>query len=165
MGIMSWLKKRSYEKSASNIIDGLRPLVAAVRADLEGATGHVGQIATLGAALEQGRQLSETEVMGQMEAMERWRSRKAKVIEAQKKLYQDVALWSSLPPERSFSEVILPALLAGQLVAPSEPCFDPVIVAVYRVCEAAAKQNGVNLEAHTPPEILKMVKDVGNLYK
>ena len=163
MGIMNWLMKRSHEKSVSNIIDGLRHLVAAVRADLEGLTDDFGKIATLKAALEQGRQLSEAEVIGQTEAMERWRSRKAKVMEAQKKLHQDVALLSSLPPERSFSEVILPVLQSGQLVAPSEPCFDPVIVAVYRVCEAVAKQNGVNLEAHTPPEILKMIKATGVL--
>jgi hypothetical protein len=165
MGVTSWLKKKSHVKSASNIIDGLRPLVAAVRAELEGATDQVGQIATLGAALEQGRQLSEAEVMGQMKNIERLRSRKAKVMKAQKKLYWSVAFWSSLPPERGFSEVILPALLSGQLVAPSEPCFEPVIIAVYHVCEVAAKKNGVNLEAHTPPEILKMVKDAGDLYK
>lgn len=165
MGIMSWLKKRSYEKSASNIIDGLRPLVAAVRADLEGATVNLGQIDKLSVTLKQSGELSGADLAGQMEAMERWRSRKAKVIEVQKKFYQDVTLWSSLPPERSFSEVILPALLAGQLVAPSDPCFGPVIVAVYRVFEAATKQSGVNLEAHTPPEILKMVKEAGDLYK
>ena len=165
MGIMGWFKKKSYEKSISNIIDGLRPLVAAVRADLEGNTRKLDLIATLGAAAEQGRELPEAEVMGVTEAMERWRSRKRKVIEAQKKLNYDIALWSSLPPERSFSEVILPALLSGQLVAPSEQCFDPVIVAIYRVCETAAKQKGVNLEAHTPPEILQKVKDAGDLYK
>jgi hypothetical protein len=165
MGITSWLKKRSHVKSASNIIDGLRPLVAAVRADLEETTDQFGQMATLGAAREQGRQLSEAEVMGQTKIMESWRSRKAKVMKAQKKLYWSVAFWSSLPPERGFSEVILPALLSGQLVAPSEPCFEPVIIAVYRVCEAAAKKNGFNLESHTPPEILKMVKDAGDLYK
>lgn len=165
MGIISWFKDKSYEKSASNIIDSLRPLVAAVRADLEGTTGQAGQITTLRAALEQGRQLSEAEVMSQMKAMEHWRKRKAKVIKTQKRLYWNVTLWSSLPLERSFREVIIPALFAGQLVAPSESCFEPVIVAVYRVCEAAAKQNGVNLEAHTRPEILQIVKDAGDLYK
>lgn len=165
MGIKDWLKKKSHEKSASNIIDGLRHLVAAVRADFEGASGQSGQVAALSAALEQGRELSEAELAVQMQAMESWRSRKAKVIEAQKKLYQDVALWSSLPPERSFNKIILPALFSGQFVAPSEPCFDPVIVAVYRVCEAAAKQNGVALDAHTKSEIVQIVRDTGDLYK
>jgi len=40
-----------------------------------------------------------------------------------------------------------------------------VIVAAYRVCEAVAKQNGVNLEAQTPPEILEIVRDAGDLYR
>jgi hypothetical protein len=83
MGIIGWFKKKSYEKSTSNIIDGLRPLVAAVRADLEGNTRNLDLIATLGATAEQGRELPEVEVMGVTEAMERWRSRKRKVIEAQ----------------------------------------------------------------------------------
>lgn len=165
MGIKDWLKKKSHEKSASNIIDGLRPLVAAVRADNEGASGQFDQVAALSAALEQGRELSQAELAVQTQAMESWRSRKTKVIDAQKKLFQDVALWSSLPPERSFNELILPALFSGQFVAPSEPCFEPVIVAVYRVCEAAAKQNGVALEVHATPEILRIVKDAGDLYK
>jgi hypothetical protein len=165
MGIKDWIKKKSHEKSAYNIIDGLRPLVAAVRADLEGASSQSDQVAALSAALEQGRELSEAELAVQTQAMESWRSRKTKVIEAQKKFYQDVALWSSLPPERSFNEVILPALFSGQFVASSEPCFDPVIVAVYRVCEAAAKQSGVALEAHTTPDILQIVKDAGDLYR
>ncbi len=165
MGIASWFMKKSHEKSAAIIIEGLRPLAAAVRADLEGAAGQLGQIATLGPKLEQGGQLSEAEVMDQMKSIKHWRNRKAKVMKAQKKLYWNVAFWSSLPPERAFSEVILPALFEGQLVAPSEPCFEPVIVALYRACEAVAKKNGVDLEAHTPPEILKMIKDAGDLYK
>ena len=162
MGIILWLKKMSYEKSASNIIEDLQPLVTAVREDLDGATSNLNHIAKLGEPVEQVTELSETEVM---EAMETWRRRKGKVVKAQKKLYNDITMWSSFPPERSFNEVILPVLLSGQLVAPSEPYFDPVIVAVYRVCEIAAKQNGVNLEAYTPPQILEKVKDAGDLYK
>jgi hypothetical protein len=165
MGIIGWFKKKSYEKSTSNIIDGIRPLVAAVRADVEGSTRNLDLIAKLGGEVEQGREPKEAEVMDVTESMERWRTRKRRVVEAQKKLHYDIALWSSLPPERSFGEVILPVLLSGQLVAPSEPWFDPVIVAVYRVCEAVAKQNGVDLEPHTPPEILQKVKDAGDLYK
>jgi hypothetical protein len=186
MGIISWFKKKSYEKSAANIITGLRSLVAAVRVDLDGTTGNLYQIPALGALLAQGGELppdkmvalahdlgaglaqgeglSEAELTGLMQAVAHWRTRKANVIETQKKLYQAVALWSSLSLEQSFKEVILPALLSGQLVAPSEPCFNPVIVAVYRVCQAAAKQKGVDLEAHTPPEILQIVKEAGDLY-
>jgi hypothetical protein len=164
MGIKDWLKKKGHEKSASNIINGLRHLVAAVRVDFEGASGQSNQVAALRAGLEQGRKFSEAELAVQTQAMESWYSRKTKVIDAQKRLYKDLALWSSLSPELSFNEIILPALFSGQFVAPSEPCFEPVIVAVYRVCEVAARQNGVVLEAHTTPEILQIVKDAGDLY-
>jgi hypothetical protein len=165
MGTSSWLKKKSYKKSAANIINALRPLIVAVREDLEGARGQLGQIAALGAVLEQDGELSQQELTDQMEAANSWRRRKIKVKKAQERLYQNVALWSSLSPERSFNEIILPALFSGQLIAPSEPCFEPIIVAIYRVCEAVAKQNGVNLEAHTPPQILQIVNDADNLYK
>ena len=79
--------------------------------------------------------------------------------------FQDIAVWSNFPPERSLNEVILPALLSGNLVAPSEPCFGPAIVAAYRVCEAAAQQKGVDLTAHTPQEILQIVRNAGDIYK
>jgi hypothetical protein len=98
------------------------------------------------------------------QAVERWRRRKAKVVEAQKKLYQDVRPWSSLPPERGFNEVILPALRSGKLVGPSELCFDAVVVAAFRVCEAAAHERGVNLEDHVPSDIREIVKDAGDVY-
>lgn len=165
MGITDWLQKKSQEKSASNILDGLRSLVAAVRADVGEAMGDLTQLAAMAEAAERGEKPSEAEVTGQLQQNDRWRNRKMGVLEAQKALYKDLALWSSIQPERSLNEVILPALLSGHLVAPSEPAFGPVIVAAYRVCEAAAKQNGVNLAAHTPPDVLQMVQDAGDLYK
>ncbi len=153
-------------------------MVAAVRVDVDEGMSHLDQLAARfgsrlreddQAAFELGGALgSETDAIAQRQlqaGLERWRSRKAKVTEAQENFYRDVVVWSSLPPERSFNEVILPALRSGHLVAPSEPCFEPVIVAAYRVCEAAARQKGVNLEAHMPPEILQMVSAAGDLYK
>lgn len=165
MGVRDWLQKKSQAKSASNILDGLRPLVAAVRTDVNEATGDAGHFAAQAAALEQGHDPSEADAMAALKAMERWRNRKAKVIEAQKTLYKDVALWSSLPPERSFNEIILPALRSGELVGPSEPSFGPAVVAAFRVCEAAARDRGVNLEAHVSSDVLQMVRDAGDLYK
>jgi hypothetical protein len=146
MGISDWLQKKSQEKSASNILDGLRNLVAVVRVHVSEAQGGI-------------------DVNDPMRAMARWRRTKAKVIDAQKKLYEDVTVWSSLPPERSFNEVILTELLSGRLVTQSEPCFGPAIVAAYRVCAAAAQQRGVQLEAHAPQEVVQMVRDAGDLYK
>lgn len=165
MGIMDWLQKKSQEKSASNILDGLQGVVAAVRADVQRGMGQAERLASQAAVIEKGGELSDAHALGDLQALQQWRGRKAKVVEAQKKLLEDLALWSSLPPERSLNEVILPALLSGRLVASSEPCFGPVVVAVYRVCEAAARQKGVDLPASTPPEVLDIVKDAGDLYK
>ena len=147
MGFTDWIKNKSYEKSKSNILDCLRPLVAAVRADLDGAISGMPNLEQMD------------------EAMENWRSRKAKVIEAQKNLYKNITIWSSLPPEQIFNDVILPALLSEQFVKSSESSFGPAIVAAYRVCEAAAQQNGINLASQISPEILQLVEDASDLYK
>lgn len=167
MSIKDWLQRKGEEKSASNIIDGLRPLVAAVRADMNELTNELvsGQSAAM-AAMVDGRQPWDADTFAQFEqGRKRWSSRKAKVVEAQKKLFDDLALWSSLPIERSLNEVVLPALTSGNLVALSEPHYDAVVVAAYRLCEAVARQKGVSLEAHTPPAILQLVNDAGDLYK
>jgi hypothetical protein len=137
MRIFEWLRKTSREKSALNIIDGLRQLVAAVRAD----------------------------IAEQASAQGRRRGRSADFTSAQQKLYDDLTRWSNIPPGRCLNEVILPALFSGDLVARSEPSFNSAVVAAYRVCEAAARQKGTNLEAHTPPEIRQIVRDAGDLYK
>jgi len=165
MGIMDWFKKKGDMMSASNVLDVLRPLVAAVRADVNEAAAHMSQISALAAASEQSRDLSDAEFIGLMQATQRWRSRKAKVIEAQKKLYREVGLWSSRPPERTFNEVILPALLSGELVTPAELCFEPAIIAAYRVCESVAQQMGDVFGEMTPPEIVQMVANAGDVYK
>jgi len=164
MGIIDWLQRKGNEKSASNIIDGLRPLVVAVRADVEPAMRSAEQNAALAARLGEvdGPQAL---AITQSPAFKDWRTRKANVADAQKKLFDDLAVWSSLAPERALNDVVLPALLSGQLVAQSDPSFGPVVVAAYRACEAAARQKGVNLEAHTPPEILQLVVEAGDLYK
>lgn len=162
MGIMDWLQKKSQEKSASNVLDGLQRVVAAVRVDVQRGIAHAEQLASQAAVLERGGDLVDA---GALDQLQQWRESKANVVQAQKKLFEDVALWSSLPPERSLNEVIIPALLSGRLVASSEPCFGPVVVAVYRVCEAAARQKGVDLAASAPPEVLQIVNDAGDLYK
>ncbi len=159
MGIKDWLQRKGEEKSASNIIDGLRRLVAAVRAHVNEIMRDAGQSAAIDAVVNDRRHIAL------FQGLERWRSRETKVVEAQKKLFDDLALWSNLPPERSLDEVVLPALSSGNLMALSEPSFGPVVVAAYRVCEAVARQKGVSLEAHTPPAILQLVNDAGNLYK
>ena len=170
MGIKDWLQRKGEEKSASNIIDGLRPLVAAVRADMNELMNNelrrvAVQTAAMGAMVD-GRQPWDDDTFAQFEqGLKRWRSRKIKVAEAQKKLFDDLGLWSSLPIERSLNEVVLPALTSGNLVAQSEPSYGAVVVAAYRVCEAVARQKGVSLEAHTPPAILQLVNDAGDLYK
>jgi len=164
MGVFDWLQRKSNEKSASNIVDGLRPLVVAVRADTEEAMRGAEQNAAVAA------QLGEVDgpqalAITQSPAFKEWRNRKAKVADAQKKLFDDLAVWSNLAPERALNDVVLPALFSGQLVAQSDPSFGPVVVAAYRACEAAARQKGVNLKVHTPPEILQLVADAGDLYK
>ena len=186
MGIMDWFKKKGDMMSASNVLDVLRPLVAAVRVDVNEAAADMSQMSALAAASEhlsdaevmvvhafladpsrhiQGRDLSDAKVMVVIQAVQRWRGRKAKVVEAQKKLYREVGLWSSRPPERTFNEVILPALLSGELVAPTELCFEPAIIASYRVCESVAQQMGDVFGKMTPPEIVQMVADAGDVYK
>lgn len=164
MGIISWFKNKSYEKSALNITKSLQNLVDAVRADLEGATNNLDHL-EFGTNLNQVNELSESEIAKQMEALGLWRGRKTKVVKAQKNFYQDITLWSSYSLEQSFNDIILPVLFSGKLIAISDPCFEPVIIAVFRVCEVVAKQNGVNLEAHTPPEILRILENAGDLYK
>lgn len=159
MGIKDWLQRKGEEKSASNIIEGLRRLVAAVRAHVNEVMRDAGQTAAIAAVVDDRRHIAL------FQRLERWRSRETKVVEAQKKLFDDLALWSNLPPERSLDEVVLPALSSGHLVALSELSFGPVVVAAYRVCEAVARQKGVSLEAHTPPAILQLVNDAGDLYK
>lgn len=146
MSLIDWLKKKFDEKSKSNIIDCLPPLVTAVRADLEGAF----------------TQMPYPDHMD--EAFESRRSRKAVVIKAQKKLYENITILSSLPPERIFNNVILPELLSERLIATSDPSFSLVIIAAYRVCEAAAKENGIELASLTHSEILEIVEDAGELY-
>jgi hypothetical protein len=101
--------------------------------------------------------VSDGDTAAGLQAVERWRRRKAKVVEAQKKLYQDVRPWSSLPPERGFNEVILPALRSGKLVGPSELCFDAVVVAACRVCEAAAHKRGVAVVERLFPDHVEHV--------
>ena len=164
MGIIDWLQKKGNEKSAANIVDGLRPLVVAVRADTEEAILGVEKNAALAARLDKidGPQAL---AITQSQDYQRWRDRKANVASAQRKLHEDLAVWSGLTPERALNDVILPALLSGKLIAQSDPSFGPVLVAAYRACEAAARQKGVNLDTCTPPEILKLVEDAGDLYK
>ncbi|MGH9425303.1 MAG: hypothetical protein ACRD2L_03235, partial [Terriglobia bacterium] len=102
MGIQDWLNRKGSEKSASNIRDGLRPLIAAARADYN--IGHEEF------ALIRAGKGSDSALLAQ-----RFRSAKERVFEAQRKLYQDITVWSTLPPERVFNDVILPALLSGEL--------------------------------------------------
>lgn len=164
MGVFEWLQRKSSEKSASNIVDGLRPLVVAVRSDTEEAMRGAEHNAALAARLGEvdGPQALE---ITQSAAFKEWRNRKAKVAGAQKKLFDDLSVWSNLAPERALNDVVLPALFSGQLLAQSDPSFGPVVVAAYRACEAAARQKGVNLQVHTPPEVLQLVADAGDLYK
>ena len=147
MGFTDWLKNKSLEKSKSNITDCLPSLITAVRTDLDGAMD----------------QMSHPEQMDK--ALEHWRSRKEEVIKEQKKLYENIAIWSSIPPEQIFNDVILPELFSEKLISISDPSFGPVVVACYRVCETAANNVGVVLSELVSPEILELVQDAGDLYQ
>lgn len=146
MGFSDWVKSKSYQKSKSNILDSLPPIVLAVRADIEYAVENMGQLENMD------------------KAMKHWRNRKIVVAEAQKKLYENVAIWSSIPPEKAFNDIILPALASERLIKLSDPCFGPVVVAVFRACDAASKQTGVSLSSQTLPEIRQLVDKAGDLY-
>lgn len=163
MGVNDWLQQKGEEKSASNIIDGLRRLVAAVRTDINETTNELaGRTAAMDAMVD-GTQPWEADTFAQFEQdRKRWSNRKAKVVEAQKNLFDDLALWSSLPVERTLNEVVVPALTSGNLVALSEQSYGAVVVAAYRVCEAVARQKGVSLEDHTPHAILQLVTGAGD---
>ncbi|MBI1990886.1 MAG: hypothetical protein HYS65_14425 [Betaproteobacteria bacterium] len=163
MGIKDWLQRKGEEKSASNIIDGLRRLVTAVRTDINETTNELAGRTVAMDAMVDGTQPWEADTFAQFEQdRKRWSSRKEKVVEAQKKLFDDLALWNSLPVERTVNEIVFPALISGSLVALSEQSYGAVVVAAYRVCEAVARQKGVSLEAHTPHAILQMVNDAGD---
>lgn len=115
MGIKDWLQRKGEEKSASNIIDGLRRLVTAVRTDINETTNELaGRTAAMDAMVD-GTQPWEADTFAQFEQdWKRWSSRKEKVVEAQKKLFDDLALWNSLPVERSVNEIVFPVLIFGE---------------------------------------------------
>src|SRR5258706_5170245 len=98
MGIRDWLERKSKEKSATNIVDGLRPLVVAVRADVEAAMTGADETAALAALVGQEVDGPQALATTQSPAFQQWRNRKANVANAQKKLYEDLAGSSTLPP-------------------------------------------------------------------
>lgn len=166
MGLKNWFKKKSQEKSVSNIVDGLRSLIKAVQEDFEGADSESPYMQEM---IENGikesiAKMSEAELSRVTQSIESWKDRKNKVVKAQKNLLNDITLWSSLSFEQNYTEVIIPVLFSGQLIPQSELCFEPVWVATYRVCEAAANQRGFDIETHTPEELLQIVEDAGDLY-
>ena len=165
MGIINWFKNKSHEVSALNIKKGIKNIADVVRIDLELATNNLDNMLSFLNNPSQLNELTESETKNQMESLKLWRERKVKIVEAQKSLYKDITLWSSYSFEQGFNDIIIPALFSGEIIDKSDPSFEPVIIAVYRVCEEVAKQNGINLEAHTPPEVLRILGNSGDLYK
>jgi hypothetical protein len=81
------------------------------------------------------------------------------------RVLEGVAAWSGLPAERTFNEVIPPAILSDELISPAEEdCLSGILLANYRVCEAAARSRG-RLAEHVPPELLEGIADAGELYR
>lgn len=155
MGIKDWLNRKGEEKSASNIVDDLRKLAVVVREDIEQGLVEADRVI--------GRQ--KTDEIERSKLRERLTYRKAAVTEAQKRFYKNLTTWSTLSPERVWTEVVLPAIDGRTLMKASESSFEPFVVAIYRVCESAAQQRGQSLRAHTPRIILEVVNKWGDLYK
>src|SRR5690349_16872063 len=102
MGIRDWLERKCRERSATNIVGSLRPLVLAVRADVEAAVTGAEETAAFAALAGQKVEGPQALAITQSPAFQQWRNRKENVVNAQKQLYEDLTNWSVLPPERAF---------------------------------------------------------------
>lgn len=165
MGIIKWFKNISKSVSASIIIKDIKCIIDVVERDLDYASNNTDKMLAFIKDPNHLDSLTETEISGYMEYMKEYRSRKLKVSEAQKNLYKDISVWSSLSFEQCFNEIIIPSLLSGGLINKSNPAYEPVIIAVYRVCVEAARQNGLCVEKSTPTEILQIMQTSGDIYK
>jgi hypothetical protein len=154
MSLFDWLQSKSYEKSISNILSEMPPLVSAVRADVSALTDAL-------LAAQDPSKVTE-EAMARL--YHQRNTTEAAVVPAQKKLFEAIAVWSSLPMQDVLLKLLYPALKSGRYVSEPESHFEAVVVAVYRVWEAAARKAGVDTFAHTPEEVRAIVMEAPDLY-
>jgi hypothetical protein len=165
MSVKDWLTRKSEEKSARNILESLVRLVPSVRARVCVPQAEIDIIERLQAAnATKPIDLDHPLFEEMMEAEARWSERRKAVVAAQKDLYANVSVWSSLTPMRAFNELILPILRSGRVVAADDPSLEALIVASYRVCEAAAKERGVALAEHVDEDVRALVDAAGDAF-
>ena len=126
MGLADWMRQKSEKKSVANIQEDLGPLIEA-SVDATRFRATPGDVRAVMAA-------------------DRLKS-------LQRKLVEDVAIWSGLPLERAFSEVILPVLQSMR----KHPYYETVVIAVYTPVQSLAPAAHVDLRPITPADILEIV--------
>ena len=66
----------------------------------------------------------------------------------QRKFVDDLTLWTSVPIDRMFSEVVLPAIVAHR----GTPHYPTIVNVTYTVCQNAAHRLSGDIRSVTPPD-------------